>query len=825
MRSKRRVGGWLIFADNPSSMSEAQPDSDERGFAKARPLPYALLSKAQECAQAAGRRLELPCFETDPDSLKTSLKEAMQTSEKRLSALASLPPSRLRFENTVRELDDLLHTAHLTANRLCLIKETHPDDAMRKQAVELVKEFQAWAVGLDYREDVYQAVRAYADTRPKLKGEDKRLFEDTLRDYRRAGLRLPPTEKNEVQSLRKELAQTAADFDANITRASAVLEFSKADLDGLPQDFLDQENLLNKSRNYELRAEVVWHFMAVMENAQSETIRKRMNIARDSLAAEDNVDLLQKMLRLRASIANKLGYSSWADYKTETKMAGNGAAAIRFLKELNDGLKDKFAAEMESYRLLKVAETGDPEAAIYAWDWRYYANQLKKQRYQVDAEQLRAHFPYERVLKGMLAICEEVFGLSFARLEAPYRWINNLELYLVCDAKNQSPLGTFYLDMFPRKGKFSHFAQFSLIDGKRLPSGEYQCPCVALVCNFPPPAEGKPSLLSHNEVETLFHEFGHALHSLLTEADYFRFSGTSVPRDFVEAPSQMLENWVWDPQSLNIITTGRRGQSPKWLETKKQRLLEQWRDLRFMRSKHKTHDAVWDEKSESVVLWNHLHLYDCGMNSNGEEYYAFYVDERDPLHKEVKIRFHSNGRSSCNISKRIPAQPISNTRKKAMDSMKTIPADLIRRLKESRLSSIGSFYRRQISFGLLDLELHSAPNPQSVPDALQVSKRLFAKIFLPAPKGTAFVAGFGHLTGYDAGYYGYAWADAIAADMATVFEKSPSRYFDAVVGRRLREEIYAPGNSRDVNKSIEKFLSRSRSIQPFLESIGVPCKK
>ncbi len=806
-------------------MSNAQSDSAVKNFADVYPVPLALLSQARKRARAAGRRLELPRFETNPDSLKTSLKEAIQTAEKRLAALAALHPSCLRFENTVQELDDLLHTAYLTANRLCLIKEISPDAAMRKRAVELVKKFQDWAVGLDYREDVYRTIRAYADTRPDLKGEDKRLFEDTLRDYRRAGLHLPSTEKNEVQRLRKELARAAADFDANITRASAVLEFSKADLDGLPQDFLNQENLLNENRNYELRAEVAWHFMAVMENAKSETTRKRMNVARDSLAAEDNLALLQKMLRLRASIASKLGYSSWADYKTETKMAGNGAAAIQFLKELKEGLEDKFAAELESYRSLKVAETGDTKAAVYAWDWRYYANQLKKQRYKVDAEQLRAYFPYNRVLKGMFTICGQVFGLSFTKLDAPYLWTDNLELYLVSDTKKQHPLGTFYLDMFPRKGKFHHFAQFSLIDGKRLPSGEYQCPCVALVCNFPPPADDKPSLLSHNEVETLFHEFGHALHSLLTEANYSRFSGTSVPRDFVEAPSQMLENWVWDSQSLKVITTGRLGKSQKWPKTKTQRLLEQWKDLRFMHPKHERHNVVWDEKSKSVVLWNHLHLYDYGLNSDGEEYYAFYVDEKDTLHKEVKICFHSNGRVSCNISKRVLFQTIPNVQKDATDSMKAIPTDLIRRLKESRLSSIGSFYRRQISFGLLDLELHSAPNPESVPNALQVSECIFAEVFLPTPKGTAFVAGFGHLTGYDAGYYGYAWADAIAADMATVFEKSPNHYFDTIAGRLLMKEVYAPGNSRDVNKSIEKFLGRSRSIQPFLESIGVYTKQ
>ncbi|MBT5706342.1 MAG: hypothetical protein HOI66_08475, partial [Verrucomicrobia bacterium] len=371
------------------------------------------------------------------------------------------------------------------------------------------------------------------------------------------------------------------------------------------------------------------------------------------------------------------------------------------------------AEELESYRAIKAKETKDPEAKINIWDWRYFANQLKKQRYEVDTEQLRAFFPYDGALEGMFQTYERIFGLSFSQLEPPYKWVDDLQLFLVSDAKTDEPLGTFYLDMFPRKGKFNHFAQFGLIDGKRLPSGEYQRPCVALICNFPTPSEDKPSLLSHNEVETLFHEFGHALHSLLTRANYSRFSGTSVPRDFVEAPSQMLENWVWDQEVLD----------------------------------------------------------------------TFAFDYRD-------------------------------------DSKK-IPADIIDRLKEARLATIGTFYKRQLSFGLLDLELHSVSDPNAVPDVLAVSDQIIADVFLPSPEGTAFVANFGHLTGYDAGYYGYAWADAIAADLATVFEESPKRFFDTEAGRRLRDEIYAPGDSRDVNISIEKFLGRPQSIKPFLKSLGI----
>jgi thimet oligopeptidase len=214
-------------------------------------------------------------------------------------------------------------------------------------------------------------------------------------------------------------------------------------------------------------------------------------------------------------------------------------------------------------------------------------------------------------------------------------------------------------------------------------------------------------------VETIFHEFGHAMHSILTRAKYARFSGTSVPRDFVEAPSQMLENWVWDKSVLD----------------------------------------------------------------------SFAADYRDPTKK--------------------------------------IPAEILAKLKEARLATEGTRYRRQVSFGLMDLRLHTQIHGSNAAEALPLSNQVLSEAFLPMVPGTAFVAYFGHLMHYDAGYYGYAWADAIAADMATVFEQSPNGCFDQAAGHRLRAEIYEPGDSRDVNISIEKFLGRQRSLEPFLEKLGI----
>jgi len=671
------------------------------------------LEALNQAAKPFGSVLALPDFETTPEEMAQNMGLAIGHADAALDRIAGLNPDEVSFENTIRALDDISYKADLVASRIYLMKETSQDADIRDAGTEQIKRFQDWAVGLDYREDVYRSVKAYADTNPSLEGEDQKLFEETLRDYQRAGLALPEAERNEVESLRKELSKLSTDFDSNITKATASLQFTAEELDGVPSSFLEMDGIKTGDDVYTVQANVTWHFITIMENAKSEETRRRMKVARYSLAGDKNVELLQSILNLRTTIAHKLGYGSWADYQTEVKMAGNGKTALDFLKELKEGLQPKFDAELERYRQLKVEETGDADAQIHLWDWRYYSNLLQKKAYNVDAEQLRVYFPYQQTLQGMFKIYQNMFDLKFIAMEPPFKWVDDLELYGVLDAETGEPLGTFYLDMFPREGKFNHFAQFTILAGKEFEGGTYQRPCVALICNFPSPTGDKPSLLSHGEVETLFHEFGHALHSILTRARHSRFSGTSVPRDFVEAPSQMLENWIWDKEQLD----------------------------------------------------------------------SFAADYRDPSKK--------------------------------------IPEAILNQLKDARLATIGTFYRRQLSFGILDLELHSITSTETKLDVIKDSNRIISDVFLPVPEDTTFVTYFGHLTGYDAGYYGYAWADAIAADMATVFEESELKYADKEVARRLRDSIYAPGGSRDANELIREFLGRERSIQPFLKSIGI----
>jgi thimet oligopeptidase len=653
----------------------------------------------------------LPQFEVTTNQVRDTLRQTIAGGNAGLDKVGALKPAQVTFENTVGALDDVGYQISLTADRLSLIKETSTNAAIREAATDAIKELEEWMVGLDYREDVYKAVKAYADRKPKLAGEEAKLLFETMRDYRRAGLDLPKPQRDEVERMRKQLASLATDFESNVTKAQKAVKFTKAELEGVPESFLEQ--FKTGADEYTVMANVTFQYLAVEDNAAREETRKKLLIEHDNLARADNIPLLEKILPLRDDIAKKLGYKTWADYQTEVKMVKNAATAIEFVQKLKTGLQPKFDAEIAEFRKLKVKQTGDAKAQINIWDWRYFSNELKKEKYTVDAEQLRVYFPYQKALEGMFDIYQSIFGLKFEKLDPPYKWIGDLQLYGVSDADTGEPMGLFYLDMFPREGKYNHFAQFGIIGGKQIAGGKYQRPTVALICNFPSPTKDKPSLLAHSDVETLFHEFGHAMHSILTRAKFSRFAGSSVPRDFVEAPSQMLENWVWDKKVLD----------------------------------------------------------------------SFAADYRDPSKK--------------------------------------IPAEILAKLKEARLAVEGTRYRRQLSFGSVDLTLHTQIHDGNARDTLPLANKVLSDVFFPLAPDTAFVAYFGHLMHYDAGYYGYAWADAIAADMATVFERAPNGYFDKSAGRRLRTEIYEPGDSRDVNISIEKFLGRPRSIEPFLKKIGI----
>lgn len=674
----------------------------------------ATLEDFQAKAEKHGVVLELPNYPRTADEAKAWTTATIKRADDALAALAAQAPDKLTFANTFAAYDAITADVTNFYQVMSTVAEASPDKAMRDAANEMTVKLQEWSVALDYREPLYRTLKAFADTKPALDAQAQRLVTEQMRSYRRAGLALAPAERATVEQLRKDLAGLTTQFSININEARAPLDFTAAELAGMPQSFLDSPGVKQPDGRYRVMANVTWHAQAIGENADNAETRRKVLVARSQLARDTNVPVLHKLVVLRADIARRLGYATWADYQTEVRMAKSGAAAVAFEENLVKGLQPKFDAELATLRALKAKHTGKSDAQIEAWDASYYTNQLKKERYAIDTEQLRVYFPYQATLEGMFAIYQKIFGLKFTAVAPPYVMAPGVQLYVVEDAATGTPMGAFYLDMFPREGKYNHFACFSQKTGGVRADGSYDLPVAMLLCNFPVPSADKPSLLKHADVETLFHEFGHVMHGMLSRSRFVAQTGFAVPQDFVEAPSQMLENWVWDK-------------------------------------------AVLD---------------------------TFAADYRDPKKK--------------------------------------IPAETIAALVAARQATEAMATRRQLSFGLIDLTLHACPAAEAEKlDVVAASNAVLARVGIAPPPDTAFVAYFGHLASYDAGYYGYLWAKVMAIDMASVFRAAPGGFLDEKVGRRLRDEVYGVGNTRDVGDSVEKFLGRPRSQAPFLEYVGI----
>lgn len=662
--------------------------------------------------ETAHMKMDLPRFPNTLGELRKRAKEAMSQAQLNIENYVHQDLKKLTFESAVRALDGLTYDLANLNSEAYLIKETHPSSDIREEAANVVEELESWFIDYRFRDDVFGVLNAFNQQnvdlrakRPDLSEEDFKYYDDMLREYKKRGFLLSPEIRREVSALMKSLSETELSFQRNISEAHATLRFSKEELKGIPDSFL--ESIKTPEGDYAVKINVTYHYTTVLDHCQIESTRQKVSETYHRIAQDKNEPLLNEMIRLRDQIAHKLGYQSWADYKIDGMMAETSGKATKFLTDLRSQLHEKFEAEKEALRLLKAQDTNDPRAQLQIWDMRYYQERLRQKSFNIDTEALREYFSMEDVLEGVFDIYRELFGIEIQEFVAPEKYVADLRSYAVFDKETGTPLGVFYLDLFPRDGKYNHFAHFSVTEAKKLSPQEQRRPLSFLVCNFPSPTLNTPSLLTHDNVETLLHEFGHLMHAMLTQAHYALFSGTSVERDFVEAPSQAMEAWAWD---INVLT-------------------------RFARS------------------------------------------YKDPS--------------------------------------KRLPEETIRRMKEAKLATIATFYRRQLGYALSDQAFHE---PGGNKNSREIANREMAASYFPPPDGSNFAAFWGHMAGYDGTYYGYAWADAIASDMTTPFG---DQLMNSEVGRRLRGEVYSRGGSRTAERSIREFLGRPWNCEAFLRSIGL----
>ena len=471
---------------------------------------------------------------------------AEETANASLSALAEIPPEKRTFDNTVIAFDGIMTDYSDAVNPLILMGNVYPDAEIAAEGMSCEEASSVFDTGVYTRRDLYDALRKQTPRTP----EESRLYDVTIREFEKNGLKLSEKNLTKVREMKTVLSGRETQYSANLNNDTTTLEYTADELKGIPASSIatfqeTPEGTYRVTMKYP-------DYLAVMTYAKNSGTRMRMYEAYNNRQADTNTALLEEAIVLRQNIARELGYATWADYRTEGRMAKNTTTVMAFLTSMQAPLHEKYSDEMAD--LLSIKTGFDPAATIVnPWDIAYLQEIQKKQQYAYDEEKVREYFPVDTVLQGLFHTCGTLFGIGFNEMKDAPVWSPDVRLYEVKNLNGNDRIGCLYLDLYPREGKYGHFCAAEVINGRQK-DGTYSVPVMAIIGNFHKPEEGRPSLLTITEIETLFHESGHAMHYLLTTAPFGTLSGFSVEWDFVETPSQTLEEWIWDPEVLESLS-------------------------------------------------------------------------------------------------------------------------------------------------------------------------------------------------------------------------------------------------------------------------------
>lgn len=490
-------------------------------------------------------------FNYQAQDLAPAEAEARVKLEKDLAALIAIPQAERTFENTIMGYERAFDNYGNALGMSGFLSYVSTDKKFRDAANDLQMQISQYMVDVATRRDVYKAIREYTDTNPRLDPVQAKLVKEMLIGFKNSGMDLNDADLEKFKALNKEKAEYIIKFDKNIQEYKDPLAVTQEQLQGLGEDYIKK---LSKTDDGKYLITLDYpDYVPFMQNADDEQARKELEFKFNRRGGQENVELLEKTLTLRREIARLLGYKNHAELRLEDRMAKNPKTVMAFLKDLQKKLKPLGKKEDKEMIAYKNSKTGKNSRTLYSWESGYWSNKFRKENLELDSEKIKEYFPSQVVIDGMLDLFGGVFGITFEPVDIPV-WHPDVKAFKIKDKASGELVAYFYMDLYPREGKYKHAACFGLVEGEEKQDGTYQIPFVAIVANLNKPSGDTPSLLKHSEVETLFHEFGHVLHNALTKAKYSAFSGTSVSWDFVEAPSQMLERWAWDPQVLKKIS-------------------------------------------------------------------------------------------------------------------------------------------------------------------------------------------------------------------------------------------------------------------------------
>ncbi|KAH9908506.1 Metalloprotease [Xylariomycetidae sp. FL2044] len=520
-----------------------------------------------------------PTFTGTKESIVSDAKALCDTTRALLDkTVADVPTDKASFSSVLAPMVEDENKSQLSSRILGFYQYVSGDADLRNASTEAETLMDDFGIECNMREDVYNLVEAafqgQKQKEPGLDPESLRLLEKERKGYIRYGLGLPKgPQRDRFKEIKKRLSTIGIEFQKNLNEENGGLWFTKEELDGVPSDVVD--GLEKGTGENEGKVKLSFKYpdlFPTLKFAKNPETRKKVFIANEN-KINQNIPLFKEAVVLRDEAARMLGYPNHAAFRIEDKMAKEPATVNTFLSDLRTRLTQ--GGEKEQQHLLELKKKDEesrglkPDGNYYLWDHRYYDRMLVEEEYSIDETKIAEYFPLQSTIQGMLNIFEELFGLVFVELGKDERqrlsptgkaeditWHEDVIVFSVWDDQSEGDgfVGYLYLDLHPRQGKYGHAANFNLQPGFLKADGSRRYPATALVCNFSKPTEKKPSLLKHDEVTTLFHELGHGIHDLTGRTKYSRFHGTSTVRDFVEAPSQMLENWCWTPSQIKALS-------------------------------------------------------------------------------------------------------------------------------------------------------------------------------------------------------------------------------------------------------------------------------
>ncbi|WP_293735152.1 M3 family metallopeptidase [uncultured Acinetobacter sp.] len=590
------------------------------------------------------------------------------------------------------EWDQLMASFEDFSGPISLYSNVDPDAKFRKAADDCEVKINQLQTEIYQNPKLYQRIKNTQTTDPI----DRKYRQDILDQFEDTGVQLAPEKRTRLKHILDELTKLSQEFSRNVRDNPEKLEFTPAELKGLPESYISGLKKNDKG-NYLLGFEYP-EYQPFMELSDSDDAKKRYQTAFTRRGTEKNLVLLKQIIDLRYELAQLFGQPSYADWALKKRMAKTPKTVNNFLADIHKvvaPLEQKEVQELRTFKA-KTLNISLDKAEINRWNVGYWSEKLRKDKYQIDQEKLRDYFPTLAAQKWLFAISENLYGIQFKAAKVD-TWQQEVEYYDVVDQKTGEILGSLYMDKFPREGKYGHAAVWGVYGGSTLSKRK---PISVLVTNF------NRKGLNSNELETFVHEFGHALHGILSKTRYSGQSGTSVEHDFVEAPSQMYEEWARRKETLSKV--------------------------------------------------------------------ADYCD---------------------------PACP-------------RVDDALIARLKAVHNYGRGLGYARQTLYAQYDMALHGADALKVQP--MDVWKKMESATALGYVPNTEFPGQFGHLMGYQAGYYGYMWSEVLALDMLSAFGDNLN---NPEVGQRYRQTILSQGSQKNAAQLVKDFLGREPDNKAFFSEI------